>query len=153
MNYLNFSLIFMAIHTASYILAGVVALNISQDLYEGDTRLMDFLVDPQLEGPGSFMLVKVLPAQVLRGLLMSVVLYPIAGFLGDLSFFFKFLFFAGLLYIYTDLSSAAPFPSNLEGIVYMKGEYVSSGVFWKLQVEMVIYSLLFGLFASWLLFL
>lgn len=152
MDYLYFSLLFTAFHTLAYFLAGIVAYSISSDLYEGEDRLLDFLVSPEEEGAGSFTLKKVIPAQVFRGLLMSVVLYPVLDFLGDLTFGARFLFFAGLMFIYTDLSSAVPFPSNLEGFVYMRDKYTGGNVFWKTQAEMVIYSVLFGLFASWLIF-
>lgn len=120
MNYLFFSLAFMGLHTFAYMGAGMVAFNISSDLYQGKGRILDFLVDPEEEGGSGSTLKKVIPAQIVRGLIMSVVLYPILGFLGEISFLAQFLFFGGLTFIYTDLSSADPFPSNLEGLVYMK---------------------------------
>ncbi|MFP4006248.1 MAG: hypothetical protein ACLFUR_06020 [Candidatus Hadarchaeia archaeon] len=82
---------------------------------------------------------------------MSVVLYPILDSLGELSFALRFAFFAGLMFIYTDLASAAPF-INIEGFVYLKKQYVQKEAFWKIELEMVIYSILFGLLAAWLLF-
>ncbi len=141
----------MALHTFSYIFAGMIAFGISSDLYEGEGRLLDFLVDPKEEGAGKFTWLKVIPAQVIRGLLMSVVLYPALGWIGGAPFSMKFLFFGGLMLIYTDLSSAAPFPSNIEGIVYMKKNYLGVNVFWKTQAEMIIYSAIFGLLGAWLL--
>ena len=151
MNYLYFSLAFMGLHTSAYMAAGMIAFNISSDLYQGKERLLDFLVDPKEEGEGSFTLKKVIPAQIVRGLIMSVVLYPVLGFLDEISFLAQFLFFGGLTFIYTDLSSADPFPSNIEGWVYMKKDYLSKEAFWKIQTEMIIYSMIFGLLAGWLL--
>ncbi|MBS3788625.1 hypothetical protein KGY77_09575 [Candidatus Bipolaricaulota bacterium] len=151
MDYLFFSLAFMGLHTLAYMAAGMIAYNISSDLYQGKKRLLDFLIDPEEEGEGSFTLRKVIPAQIIRGLIMSVVLYPVLGFLSEISFLTQFLFFAGLMFIYTDLSSGDPFPSNIEGWVYMKKDYLSRETFWKIQTEMIIYSTLFGLLAAWLL--
>lgn len=151
MSYLFFSLTFMGLHTLAYMGAGMIALSISSDLYQGKERILDFLVDPEEEGGTGLTLKKVIPAQIVRGLIMSVVLYPILGFLGEISFLAQFLFFGGLTFIYTDLSSADPFPSNIEGWVYMKKDYLSMGAFWKFQTEMIIYSGIFGLMAAWLL--
>ena len=151
MNYLFFSLTFTGLHALAYMGAGLVAFNISSDLYQGKERLLDFLVDPEEEGEGGFTLKKVIPAQIIRGLIMSVVLYPILGFLSEISFLAQFLFFGGLTFVYTDLSSADPFPSNIEGWVYMKKDYLSKEAFWKIQTEMIIYSGIFGLLSAWLL--
>ena len=61
-----------------------------------------------------------LPAQLLRRLLLSVVLFPILGALEAISFINRAVFFAGLMFVYTNLASAMPFPDTIEGLVYMK---------------------------------
>ncbi len=75
---------------------------------------------------------------------MSIVFYPLLGTITELSLVLRFIFFTGLMFIYTDLSSAAPFPSNIEGFVYMKDRYLKKSVLWKIQAEMIIYSLIFA---------
>ncbi len=65
----------------------------------------------------------------------------------------RFLFLAGLMFIFTDVASAVPFPHNIEGFVYMKDRYLSGDQLWKLYVETAVYSIIFGLLPSWLLFL
>lgn len=144
MNYLMFSLFFIISHTFAYFLAGIIAYNISQDLYQSENRLLDFLIDPNKEGEANFTLKKVIPAQVLRGILMSIIFYPLLGTITEFSLELRILFFTGLMFIYTDLASAAPFPSNIEGFVYMKDRYLQKSVFWKTQAEMIIYSLFFA---------
>lgn len=146
MEYILFSLWFTLVHTGTYTLAGMAALNISRDLYEGEQRLLDFLIDMS-EGKTLF-----LPAQLLRGLLMSLVLYPVMPLLGDISFAARFAFFFGLMFIYTDFAGAVPFPHNIEGFVYMKSRYLQKKMVWKLYFEIIIYSLLFAFFVAWLLF-
>ena len=83
---------------------------------------------------------------------MSVVLYPILPFLDELSFGMRFLFMVGLMFIYADFSSAIPFSNTIEGLVYLKKEFVAKKVFWTIQLEAIIYSIMFGLLSAWLLF-
>jgi len=154
MEYILFSLWFTLIHTGTYTLAGMAALNISRDLYEGEQRLLDFLIDMSEGEKDESGRVKrfFLPAQLLRGLLMSLVLYPVMPLLGDISFAARFAFFFGLMFIYTDFAGAVPFPHNIEGFVYMKSRYLQKKMVWKLYFEIIIYSLLFAFFVAWLLF-
>jgi hypothetical protein len=62
------------------------------------------------------------------------------------------LFFTGLMLIYTEISSAVPFPTNIEGFVYMKQRYIKAKTIGKFWLEIIIYSVLFGLLAGALLF-
>lgn len=152
MDYILFSLWFIVIHTVAYTAAGFIALQLSKDLYEEKNRLLDYLRDMSVPEENSYVSKWFLPTQLVRGLLLSIVLYPILGFLGELSFALRFLFLAGLMFVYTDLAAAVPFSHNLEGFVYLKSRYVRRDILWKLYLEMVIYSLLFGAVAGWFLF-
>jgi hypothetical protein len=152
MRYLVFSALFTIIHTVAYFVAGVVALGVSQDLYEGEDRLLDFMRNMSDEAESGHVQRWVLPAQILRGLLLSVVLYPLLGFLGEQSFWLRFAFLAGLLFVYTDFASAVPFNHNIEGFVYLRARYMRKEAFWKLYMEMIVYSLLVGAAAGALLF-
>ncbi len=86
MEYLLFSVWFTVIHTAVYTAAGAVALKLSKDLYEEKNRLLDYLNDMSVEMENKHVAKWFLPAQLLRGLLMSVVLYPVLGLLGGAHF-------------------------------------------------------------------
>ncbi len=83
---------------------------------------------------------------------MSIVLYPILEPLGDLPFGLRFAFLGGLMLVYADLASAVPFSNTIEGLVYMKKPFVRKDVFWTIESEAILYSLIFGFFSSWLLF-
>lgn len=72
-----------------------------------------------------------IPAQLIRGLLLSLVLYPIITPLGELSFFLRLVFFFGLVFIYTHIASAAPCSDNIEGFVYLKERYLNKTMFIK----------------------
>lgn len=49
------------------------------------------------------------------------------------------------MFIYTHLAAVSPFMDNIEGLVYFKEKYLVRKFFLKFQVEMILYSLLFGL--------
>lgn len=152
MELLRFSLGFTLIHIAAYMLAGMLAFRISHDLYNGQQRLLDFITDMSEGGESGRVKKLFLPAQLLRGVLMSLVLYPVLPFLGEISFGGRFVFLFGLMFIYSDFASAVPFPHNIEGWVYLKSRYLQKNRLWKLYFEIVIYSLLFAGFSAWLLF-
>lgn len=153
MDYLWFTLWFAAIHLGAYVVAGVVTLRFTRDLYEGDDAVFaPFLrdvadpVERQRQG------IVMWPAQLLRGALMSVVLYPILTPLSELSSLSRFGFLAGLMFVYADLAAATPFPNTIEGLVYMKQRFIRPDVFWRVQSEAIIYSLVFAAAATWLAF-
>lgn len=152
MQYLIFSLWFTLIHVLSYMIAGMLALRISKDIYDGKSRLMDYLRDMSDEKESKNVHRWLIPGQIVRGLLLSIVLYPILLPLGDLSFGVRFLFFAGLMFVYTHVACAAPCPDNIEGLIYMKERYIKKPSFFKFQFEMVIYSVLVGFLVSFFLF-
>ncbi|WP_409227309.1 hypothetical protein [Gudongella sp. SC589] len=152
MKYIVFSMLFTLIHTISYTLAGMIALKVSKDLYEDKQRVIDYLRDMSVKEESKHVEKWFIPAQLVRGILMSVVLYPILGVLGEIAFVIRALFLGGLMFIYTDLACAVPFPHNIEGLVYMKPRYIRGNASIKLFLEMFIYSVIFGLAAGWFLF-
>jgi hypothetical protein len=83
---------------------------------------------------------------------MSAVLWPLLGAIGELGFGLRAAVLGGLMFVYADLASAIPFPNTIEGLVYLRARFVGASTFWRLQSEAVIYSVLFGLAAAWLLF-
>lgn len=152
MEYLFFSLWFTMVHVLSYMIAGMLALRVSKDIYEGNSRLMDYHRDMSDDAESKHVHIWFIPGQILRGLLLSIILYPVIGPLGELAFVMRYAFFAGLMFVYTHLACAAPCPDNIEGFVYMKKRYITKSSFLKFQFEMVIYSLLFGFLVSYFLF-
>ena len=150
--YLKFSLLFFAIHLVCYIIAGVIDLQLSKRMYEGKNRLYKAFFRNMEDRQESNRVAKLLlPSQFIRGIVMSVVLYPILPYLKELSFGIQFLFMGGLMFVYADFSSAIPFSNTIEGLVYLKKQFVQSKVFWTIQFEAILYSILFGLLSAWLL--
>jgi hypothetical protein len=152
MSYLTFTLWFTIIHTAAYILAGVIALKISKDIYESKERYADFLRDMGDPAESKHVQKTFIPAQLVRGVIMSLVLYPVLGALGEISYIGRFFFFAGLMFVYTEISSAVPFPTNIEGFVYMKQKYMQGKKILKFWLEIVLYSIIFALPVAGFLF-
>ena len=153
MEYIKFSFLFFIVHTLAYYIAGFINYQFSKKLYGGRDQLYkSFLRNMSDPKEVSGVNKKIIPVQLVRAVLMSVVLYPVLGTLSELPFGLRFAFMGGLMFVYADFCSAIPFSNTLEGVIYMKPEFVQRKVFWMIQMEAVIYSLLFGLGSAWFLF-
>ncbi len=148
MEYTKFLIIFMLVHTFSYVIAGAIALQFSRDIYESKSRHCTFLRDMSDEEEKKYVSKLFLPAQLIRGILMAAVLFPILEAIKDLSTIKLFIFFGLLMFIYTHLAAASPFIDNIEGFVYFKKEYLKKKFFIKFQMEMIIYCVIFGAIMS-----
>lgn len=147
--YLQFSLIFFILHFFCYNIAGVIDFHLAQKMYVGKERLYKSFFRDMNDKKEKMRIAKLLiPSQFIRAILMSLVLYPILPFLNQLSFELKFIFMSSLMFVFTDLASAIPFSNTIEGLVYLKKEFVEKKVFWIIQLEAIIYSLLFGLLSA-----
>ena len=144
MQIIGFVVVFTLAHALAYTIAGVIALQISKDIYEGKKRLCTFLNDMSDETERAHVQRWFLPAQLLRGALMAIVLLPILSALQQLSTLLLFLFFVMLMFVYTHVSSASPFIDNIEGQVYFRKEYVMKQALVKFQLEMIIYATIFS---------
>ncbi len=151
--YLKFSLLFFGIHIVCYMIAGVIDYQLAKKVYSGKNRLYKSSFRDMDDKKESLRIARLLvPAQFVRAIVMSIVLYPILPFLGELSFAMQFIFMASLMFVYADFASAVPFSNTIEGIVYLKKEFVEKKVFWTIQFESILYSIMFGLLSAWLLF-
>lgn len=151
-DYIFFSLLFFVIHIVCYVIAGVIDLQLAKKVYSGKNRLFkSFFRNMEDENESKRIAKLLLPSQLIRAVLMSVVLYPVLPFLRDMSFGLQFVFMASLMFVYADFASAIPFSNTIEGIVYLKKEFVKKRVFWTIQLEAIIYSLTFGLLSAWIL--
>jgi len=151
--YIKFSLLFFVIHFVCYIVAGVIDFQLAKKMYSGKNRLYKSFFRDMDDKKESMRIARLLiPSQFIRAIVMSIVLYPILPFLVELSFGMQFLFMASLMFVYADFASAIPFSNTIEGIVYLQKQFVEKRVFWTIQLEAIIYSIMFGLLSAWLLF-
>jgi hypothetical protein len=153
MEYLKFTLMFFVVHTVAYYVAGTINYYFSKNLYGGRDQLYEsFLRNMSDKAEARRVGRWLIPAQLARAVGMSVVLYPVLGALGEMSFMMRFAFMGGIMFVYADCCSAIPFSNTIEGLIYMKKEFVRRKIFWLIQSEAVVYSLIFGLASAWLLF-
>jgi len=151
-DYAFFSLFFFVIHLSCYVIAGLVDLQLSRNLYSGKRRLYgSFLRDTEDLAESKRIAKLLVPSQLIRAILMSLVLYPILPYLQGLTNIVQFIFMTSLMFVYADFASAVPFSNTIEGILYMKKEFVERRVFWVIQLEAIIYSMMFGLLSAWFL--
>ncbi len=151
-SYVKFSLLFFVIHLVCYIIAGVIDMQLAKSLYEGKDRLYRaFFRNMEDKQESNRIGMLLIPSQFVRGILMSVVLYPVLPYLRELSWGIQFLFMGGLMFVYADFSSAIPFSNTIEGLVYLKKDFVKKRVFWTIQLEAILYSIMFGAASAWIL--
>ncbi len=149
--YLTFSLLFFIVHVVCYMVAGVIDLQLAKKMYAGKNRLYkSFFRNMDDDKESNRIALLLLPSQLIRAVLMSVVLYPILPALKALSFEMQFLFMGSLMFVYADFASAIPFSNTIEGLVYLQKEFVKKRVFWTIQLEAILYSIMFGLLAAWI---
>jgi len=70
-----------------------------------------------------------LPVQVIRGFLMAMVLLPLLSAIVKFSFIESFVFFVGIIFVYSHLAAALSFIDNIEGKVYFKEHYLVKNTF------------------------
>lgn len=130
-------------------IAGLIDLQLAKKMYSGKNRLYKSFFRDMDDEKESKRIAKILiPSQFIRAIVMSIVLYPILPSLGELSFGMQFIFMASLMFVYADFASAIPFSNTIEGIVYLKKELVAKRVFWTIQFEAILYSIMFGLLSA-----
>jgi len=154
-DYLKFSLSFTFLHIISYMIAGIVAYYIVHKgpYFTGDDSFFESYRTPGTED-WNHVNKWLIPIQVIRGLLFSIVLYPVLSAIGNFGFAMVFLFIFGLMYVYTELGSMVAGPCNLEGWIYFKKEKFSKSRSFclKMHFEGLFYSLLIALLISVFLF-
>lgn len=152
MEYLWFFIGFFAVHLVAYVVAGLLSQMFSQDVYGEEGVLSGYLRDLSRPDERQRQGLVMVPAQLARAVLMALVLVPLLEPLREMSFGLRGLFLGGLMFVYSDIAAAVPFTNTIEGLVYLKPELVSRSAFWTVQAEGIIYAVLFGLGATWILF-
>jgi hypothetical protein len=135
------------VSTAAYLFAGSIAYQLlTKRFYVGDDPIFaGFLrseADPIL---WRHVMTWQFPVLLARGLLISLALLPFRAALSSFALRTRVLSLLGLFFVLVHLAAAAPSPSNLEGIVYMRPEFIGIGPFLLTQPEMILQSLLFAL--------
>lgn len=143
--YIRLALVFVLSHTASYLIVGAIAYPLFyKPFWEGPSPIyasfMRTMAEPELWQQAMQWQI---PGQLGRGLLMALAISPMLVQLERVSFARRYAYIAGLMFVFAHLAASAPSPGNIEGLIYMRPEFVAQG-FLPSQPEMIGHSLLAG---------
>ena len=126
--FLAFAIQIIIAHTVTYFIVGAIAYQfLTKPLYEGSAPIFaSFMRTPADPDLWRQVMIWFIPAQVLRGLLMAVALYPFYSTLLAWSIRKRFLSLAGLYLIFGYWASAVAAPGTIDGLVYMRPEFTAS---------------------------
>lgn len=130
--------------TFAYLLAGGLAYQLlTKPFYVGPdalfTRYLRSEAEPEL---WAHTMRWQFPMLVLRGVLLAAVLLPFRAVLAEWSLLRRAGVLAALFFVTLHLAAAAPSPSNLEGVIYLRPELLTVRAFLLTQPEMIAQSLL-----------
>lgn len=123
----------MVIHIIAYMLAGMITYPF---VHKGHP-IYDHYLRKEGEEEWNKTMKFLLPTQIARGLLLSLVFFPVLSFLKDQSILLNITFLFGVLFIVGGLASQIPFPGNLEGFVYVRDKFQKERL--KFHLEDLIY--------------
>ena len=143
----RFVLKVMLVSSVAYLIAGALAYQLlTKQFYVGEDAIFaKFLRSEADPKQWSHVMTWQFPMLLLRGLLISLALLPFRAALISFALRKRILVLFVLFFVLLHLAAAAPSPSNLEGIVYMRPEFMGVGPFLLTQPEMILQSLLFAL--------
>lgn len=147
-NYIYFSLKTIVAHTVTYFIAGAIAYPLlTKPFYTGPNPVFATFwrteADPAL---WAHVTTWFIPAQLLRGLLLALALYPFYNTLIGWSFRKRFFAITGLYLLIGFWAAAVAAPGTIEGLVYMRPE-VTLLMHLNVQPEIIAQGLGFG---AWL---
>ncbi len=137
----------------TYIVAGIIAYPLfTRQFFEGASPLLAPLMrlptEPEL---WSHVTRWMLPAQIVRGILMAGALYPFLGALQSWSFTKRFLSLASLYVVLGQWTSPVAGASTIEGWVILRPEFTTPHIVSRVIPEGLIQGLAFGAWlARWL---
>ena len=141
------------VQAVTYIVAGMIAYPLfTRQFFEGSSPLLAPLMrlpnEPELWG---HVMKWMLPAQILRGVLIAGALYPFLSSLQSWSFTKRFLGMASLYIVIGQWSSPVAGASTIEGWVILRPEFTTPQVVLSVIPEGLIQGLGFGAWlARWL---
>ena len=143
----RFVLKVVLVSSVAYLVAGALAYHfITKPFYVGDAAIFARFLRSEAD-PTAWRHVMTwqFPMLVARGLLIALALLPFRPALTSFAAPKRVAALFVLFFVLLHLAAAAPSPSNLEGIVYMRPELIGVVPFLLTQPEMLLQSLLFAL--------
>ena len=137
-------------HTVTYFIVGAIAYNLlTKQYYTGpDPAFGDFM--RTLDNPESVSHITrwFIPAQILRGILMAIALYPFFDKLCQWDFKKRFVTISGLYIVLGYWAATVAAPGTIEGMVYMKPT-VTRHIHFVVQPEIITQGLALGAWLAW----
>ncbi|MBZ5545327.1 MAG: hypothetical protein LAO07_16870 [Acidobacteriia bacterium] len=136
--YSIFSAKVVAAHVTTYFVAGAIFYQfLTKDFYTGPNPIFATFMRTEAEPDlWAHVMTWFLPAQILRGVLMAAVLYPLFDTLKTWSFGRRFLWIASVYLVFAFWSAAGAAPGTIEGMVYMRPP-ITGLVHLKVQPEII----------------
>ena len=143
----RFVLKVILVSSAAYLIAGALAYHLlTKRFYVGDAAIFArFLRSEADPTEWRHVMAWQFPILLARGLLIALALLPFRPALISFARPKRVLVLFVLFFVLVHFAAAAPSPSNLEGIVYMRPELMGVVPFLLTQPEMLFQSLLFAL--------
>ena len=150
-------LVFIAKSTVAYslcyLIVGAIAYQLlTKQFYIGDDPVFAaYLRSEANPAEWSHTNAWIIQGVLFRALLISLVLLPFIDTLRQMRFIKRVSIVFALMFVLIHLAAAAPSPSNIEGLIYMKESLVSARAFLLTQPEMIAQCLLFAISLSWII--
>lgn len=150
---LTFVLKSTVIYTFAYLIVGAIAYQLlTKDFYVGEHPIFTaYLRSESNPAEWAHTNIWLVPGLVLRAVLISFVLLPFVSALKRPSYWKSTWIIFALMFVLIHIAAAAPSPSNIEGLIYMKPALVGVKSFLLTQPEMIFQCLLYALGISWVL--
>ncbi len=150
--FFGYSFKVIILHTMTYFIAGAMAYPLlTKDLYVGPNPVFAAFFRTQAE-PALWAHVTTwfIPAQILRGFLLSLAIYPFYSVLVSWAYWKRFTAITGLYLLMGFWAAAVAAPGTIEGLVYMRPE-ITFNIHLQVQPEIIFQGLAFGAgLAAWL---
>jgi hypothetical protein len=147
--FLSFVARVIAAHVTTYFLAGAVFYPLlTKPYYEGPHPIFAVFLRTEADvGLFAHVVNWFLPAEILRGILIAAVLYPLYDILKAWPFLKRFLYVASLYLVLGFWAATVAAPGTLEGMVYMR-PFITPEVHLRVQPEIILQGLALALFIA-----
>ena len=140
------------VYAVAYLVVGGLAYQfVTKQFYVGENPIFsEFLRSESNAVEWAHVNRWMIPILLLRGVLISAVLLPFIETLKQMRPVKRIGILFVMMFVLIHFAAAAPSPSNLEGLVYMKPQFVGITPFLLTQPEMIFQCLLFAFGLSWI---
>jgi hypothetical protein len=146
---LSFAAKVIAAQVTTYFLAGAVFYPLlTRPYYEGPNPIFAAFLRTEADtGLWAHVVNWFLPAEILRGILIATVLYPLYDILKAWSVLKRLLYVASLYLVLGFWAATVPAPGTLEGMVYMR-PFITPEVHLRVQPEIILQGLALAAFIA-----